>query len=64
MHPCNMRSKNVQLIFSAINPGSAWQSLRHPAEDIGTMGLLFAVRHDWSGVRFTAQIAETTWRTE
>lgn len=33
--------------------------MSHPAEDIGTMGFLFMVRHDWPGERFTAQIGVT-----
>lgn len=51
MYHCNI-CNFVQEIFSVINPVLEGWPLSHPAKDIGTMGFLFPVCHDWSGGRF------------
>lgn len=57
MHHYNTFANLEQRIFSSVNPVWEGRPLSHPAEDIGTMGFLFTVQHDWSGERFSAQIA-------
>lgn len=47
------------LIFTAINPVSVEWPMSQPAKDIGTMGFLFAVEHDWSGEWFKSLCAVT-----
>lgn len=51
MCTCNTFAKLVQGIIYTINPVS------HPAEDIGTKGLLFVALHDWSREGFLTQAA-------